>query len=408
MIACYAWTNTQIINVTNAKINLYPDEQADLYVRMGGHMSDALISVVRASGVYRNVFCLDPASINYNKLRFGAVKNLRVLFLKEAYQRMYDSLLDRICPKQKYTRVLLTWFYTENVFMVDYWNRYTDSLKVTLVEDGTGSYCYTKKDMLFPLSLIGSRKEKIKRYLAEYSLSKKYASCIDSICLYRPEYCRPDIDFKKLTLPMITPDSNPLMHDILCQATAGLDNTHLIRYNKRNLYYLSTYSVEGKTFDMKSIDMLTKMEEVGGCSKVIAKIHQGNTTHATKFAASHEDKIFVDREKYIFEGLYTQLDEPGKKIFVSCVSTAAIYPKFMFGHEPYVIFTYRLYDTYRQCGVERDDWMAAAVRDSYTDKSRVMVPNSFDEFKSMLRIAVTGTAKEYDIPEKFREAEVVE
>ena len=56
----------------------------------------------------------------------------------------------------------------------------------------------------------------------------------------------------------------------------------------------------------------------------------------------------------------------------------------MFGHEPYVIFTYRLYNTYRQCGVERDDWIANALKDAYEDKSRVMIPNSMDELHSMI------------------------
>ena len=72
-------------------------------------------------------------------------------------------------------------------------------------------------------------------------------------------------------------------------------------------------------------------------------------------------------------------------MLVSCASTATLNPKFMFGDEPYVIFTYRLYDTYRQCGVERDDWIANALLDAYEDKSRVMIPNSMHELHNMIK-----------------------
>lgn len=39
MVACFAWTNLQILNTTNARVNLYGDKKADLYVRMGMHIS---------------------------------------------------------------------------------------------------------------------------------------------------------------------------------------------------------------------------------------------------------------------------------------------------------------------------------------------------------------------------------
>lgn len=406
MIACYAWTNTQIINVTNAKVNLYAGEEADLYVRMGGHISAGLIGRIKSSKVFRNVFCIDPIGINYNKLRFGRIKNVRALFLKEAYRSAYGALLNSICPEQKYDRVLMTWFITDNLFLLDYWSKYSDNFRITFVEEGTGTYCYHKKEILFPLTLFNTFSEKLKHYLTEYTLAKKFARCVDSICLYKPEYCRPDMDFRKMVLPPIKMESNPVVYDILCGSADELDSTHYIRYNKRQVFYFSSYSMtEGKAFENQSMKILTSAIDALGAGRIIAKVHTHRTSHADSFAKSIANEIFVDRERYIFEGLYSQLDEPDKKVFISCISTAAIYPKFMFDHEPYVIFTYRLYDTYRQCGVERDDWMAEAVRDAYTDKSRVMIPNSFDEFKSMLHIAIEGTAKEYDIPKEFVEFE---
>lgn len=397
MIACFAWTNTQILNITNAKINLFADDKADLYIRMGGHMSEALINSVKKSGVFENIYCLDPFKINYTKLKFGFLPNFRVLFLRHAYSQAYKHLLERLNGIRTYDRAILAWFYTENVFLLDWWSRGKENFKITFVDEGTGSYCYTKKQMIFPVSLIGSKKALIKRYLAEYALSRKMSRKVDSICYYRPEFCRPDIDYKKLTLPIVSEETNPLMCQILRGATSDLDMIHFSQYEKRKAIYLSTFSVEGASFDEQSLDMLTTMETVFGRNRVIAKIHTGNTNHAVNFAKSHEKKIYVDRDKYIFEGLYMQLPNRGKKVFVSCVSTASIYPKFMFNEEPYVIFTYRLYNTYKQVGVERDDWMSQAVIDAYEDKSKVMIPNSMYELKQMLKRVMPQICDEFQV-----------
>ncbi len=385
MIACFAWTNLQILNITNARLHVYGEEKADLYIRMGRHISQDLIAAVRASGVYENVYTLDPIVLQYKNMALGFIPHFKVLLLKRAYSNAYNALLENTAPKRKYSRVLMAWFYAENAFVINYFAKNTDHLAITLVEEGTGSYCYKKKELIFPKFMANNWKIALRRQLTEGGLARKLGKKVDTICYYKPEYCQPDINYKKITLPQIHPETNPIMHQILSGAAGGLPATHLIKYDKRRYIYFSLFSPEGVDFDKISFDILTTMVEASYEKQAIAKIHTGNTAHATNFALSLEDQIFVDREVYIFESLYAQLDNPADKVLVSCASTATLNPKFMFGHEPYVIFTYRLYNTYRQIGIERDDWIANALRDSYTDKSRVMIPNSMDELKNMVR-----------------------
>lgn len=395
MIACFAWTNTQLINITNAKINLFSNDEADLYIRIGAHMSESLILAIQKSGVYKNVYCLDPMTISTKKLVLGQIPLVRLLFLRHGYIQAYKQLLEHINGIKRYDRAIVSWFYADNVFLLKWWSKGVKNFKITFVDEGTGSYCYTKKQMIFPVSLIGDKKALIKRYLAEYTLSKKMGRKVDTICFYRPEYCRPDIDFKKMKLPLVNKETNPIMWKIMVNSSKSLDALHFNQYEKRKAIYLSTFSIEGKNFDLRSTEMLSTIQQVFGRHRVIAKIHTGNTNHAKNFANSFEKKIYVDRDKYIFEGLYMQLPERAKKVLVSCISTAAIYPKFMFGDEPYLIFTFRLYDTYRQVGVERDDWMCNAVIDAYEDKSKVMVPNSMLELKQMLKRIKPHICDEY-------------
>ena len=387
MIACFAWTNSQIINITNAKLNIYADEPADLYIRMGRHISSELIAAVKSEHIFENIYCMDPLNINYNKLLFGKIKHIRGLFVKRALRKAYRALLDKLCYEKEYTRVITSWFYTENVYLIDYWAHNSKQLPITFIDEGTGSYCLNKKDMYYPFSLIRSRKEQLKKLWNEGALVRKYSRNVDSICLYRPDYCRPDIDYKKYTLPVIDPETNPIMHRVLCSCI-GLDYTHFIRYNKRDIIYFTTYSTEGVEFDKRSLLYLESIIDKGGERNVITKVHTGNTNHCENFAKSYEDKIFVDRERYIFEGLYAQLEDQENKVLLSCMSSATINPKFMFNKEPYIIFTYRLYDGYRQEGVERDDWMAEKLIDAYEDKSRIMIPNSMFELNEMIENTV--------------------
>lgn len=384
MIACFAWTNLQIINITNARINHYGEEKADLYIRMGRHISKELIGAVRASGVYENVYTLDPISINYKKMRFGSIPRLKVLFLKKAYINAYNALLEHTAPRKTYSRVLMAWFFAENAFVINYFAKHTKHLAITLVDEGTGSYSFNKKQLSFPMFMAAHWKDRVRRWLSEGSIAVKLARNIDTFALYRPEYCQPDVDYKKLTLPQIHEETNPIMHSILCAAASSLDQTLLIRYDKRRYIYFSLFSQEGKDFDMTSINILDTMVNAGFHKQAVAKIHMGNTHHAENFAKSYENRIFVDRNVYIFESLFAQLEKPEEKVLVSCASTATLNPKFMFGQEPYVIFTYRLYSTYRQIGIERDDWIANALIDAYEDKSRVMIPNSIEELKEMI------------------------
>ena len=137
-------------------------------------------------------------------------------------------------------------------------------------------------------------------------------------------------------------------------------------------------------FDLKSQEILETIINGSSNESVIAKIHTGNMAHANNFAKSLEDEIFVDRKVYIFEGLYTQIKNPNEKVLLSCASTATLNPKFMFGDEPYVIFTYRLYNTEQPNGNERDNWIANALIDAYEDKSRIMIPNSVEELREMI------------------------
>lgn len=383
MIAYYAWTNTQIINAANSRINIFKNDDADLYVRMCEQISESLLEAVEASGIFNNIYYFDPIILSYKKLHLGFLPYFRILFRQHAYKKAYSAMLENMCGFKKYNRVVLTWFSADSVFLLYHWEKVSPHLKISFLEEGTGGYCCHKKEMIFFLASLKTFKEKLKKVIVEGSLAYKYARNIDSICLHRPEYCREDIDWLKYSIPVISKETNPIMYQILCDSTSKLEYSHFVRYDKSNVYYFSAYSQEGKDFYNRSFKIIGTAFSVAG-KRLLIKVHSNSLGHARTFAESLENLVFVDREKYFFEGLYMQILNRENKILISVASTTAIYPKFMFNEEPYIILTCRLYDTYRQLGVERDDRIVEILKDSYSDKSRIMVPNSMYEFRKML------------------------
>ena len=385
MIACFAWTNLQIINMTNAKINLYQDEKADLFIRTGPHISKDLVEAVRCSGIYDKVYTFDPVVLSYKNMRWGWIPVFKVFLLRGEFQKAYDALLEGLCGGKKYRRALVTWFYVENVFVLDYWKRHASNFSITLVEEGTGTYFYSKKDLVFPMFMGKHLKDRIRRKVTEGPLARVLRRDIDSICMYRPEYSKPDVNYRKLQLPQIHETANPEVYHLLRAATRSVAENCLERYEKSKAIYFSLFTQEGPEYDATSLEILKALMEAFPSGQVAAKIHTGDPLHAETFAKEVEERVFADREVYIFEGLYAQMHERNRKLLVSCISSAAINPKFMFGDEPFVIFTYRLYSDYRTRPIEGDDWIAKALLDAYSDKSRIMIPNSMEELKTMLR-----------------------
>ena len=193
MIACHAFTNTQILNLANAKINLYAEDQADLYVYMGTSISSVLINAVRSANVFENVYCIDPLMINTRKIPIiGRIPKVRYLGMKWAYLNAYKQLLDHLNGCKTYDRAITAFFHAENVYLLHFWSKGVKNFKISFIEEGTGGYCLTPKQMYyFTLFIGGSIRSRIRMLLTEKGLRKQFSKKVDSMLLYSPESCRP-------------------------------------------------------------------------------------------------------------------------------------------------------------------------------------------------------------------------
>ena len=77
-----------------------------------------------------------------------------------------------------------------------------------------------------------------------------------------------------------------------------------------------------------------------------------------------------------------------EKVFVSRGSAVMLYMKLIYGKEPYLIFTYKLYKEYKNQGdVNRVGDLVDMIRNLYNDKSRIMVPDSMSQYEQMVENA---------------------
>lgn len=398
MIAAYVWTNNQIFNVTNAKLNLYPNEKADLYVYMGNSLSEELIEAVKASGVFEHIFCFDPVTINRKHLRGGRTK-LWVLHMKSAYMDAYRLLLDNCAPGVKYDRVMVGYLHAHSMYFIQVWTERNRKLKISLVDEGTANHYFDKKHFAHPLFMVNNRKGMLRSLLLEYSLCSRAIRKVDELCLYRADANKTELPWPKRSLPPVNEARNPVMWKILKDVSLTLPEHKVETYQERDFIYFSSYSPEGRSFDMRSLVILQSLLNEAGKKHVLLKVHVHSSAHGKHFGKSYEDRIPVDRDRYYFESLFSALEHPEKKVFLSNISSAMMNMKFIFDCEPYLIFTYRLYDTYKQIGCEADDLLSAEIKSTFTHPERVMIPNSRYELKLMLRklrLEICGTPVEAD------------
>lgn len=76
------------------------------------------------------------------------------------------------------------------------------------------------------------------------------------------------------------------------------------------------------------------------------------------------------------------------KILISRNTSCLLSAKFMFDYEPTLLFTYRLYKRYTLDGEPDLEWYVKGLTASYKNKEKILVPNSMNELKSILKAII--------------------
>ena len=98
---------------------------------------------------------------------------------------------------------------------------------------------------------------------------------------------------------------------------------------------------------------------------------------------SEYPNLVIDEGNYLLEALYASLTL-NEKVLITRDSSSVMYPKYMFGKEPTVIFTYRLYEDYYRQNSDMLDGLSRNLRSIYSDDSKIFVPKTPGELKEIL------------------------
>lgn len=153
----------------------------------------------------------------------------------------------------------------------------------------------------------------------------------------------------------------------------------LVPYEKRKTYFIAMGNTTWiPDCEEQSLVLIEKLLESVNKYSVIIRTHPNNTKSREGFAKDYEETTYVDRRNALLECIYPNVDIENKLI-ITYASSSAMYAKTMFDKEPYVILIFRLYHQYHEHGDKNAEKYAQDMKELFSDKSKVYIPNTIDE-----------------------------
>lgn len=291
-----------------------------------------------------------------------------MLFFSIARKKYYNRTLDNLLQGEANYSIFLTGsFFTDSLYLIDYFYRKNPRLIVEFYDEGTISY-FNEENYLFRYGQHEGVKQSLIRFFCQGKFKYNYKRLVKGIHLYAPQLNH--VMPKLVTHGMKRINENEICQQLLESVGKGIEDVHSVWYNKRNVLFFPPGRLKGyeDNYD-KTYEILSAIIEAVGARKLIVKPHPTMIKQDPKKLQEFElEGIYVDNENYLFESNYEQM-ELNKKIFILRNSSIALNPKFMYGKEPFVIFTFRLYQYYHQNGEWKTERYASDLMSIYKDKN---------------------------------------
>lgn len=402
MVIFYAFTHLNMIQCMNTKIHYYPQEKAYLIVRVTPMVSKEIVDTIKKSNIFDDVFCIDMPLVDVKKIKWGNIKGLRTIRKMKVMYKFYEKYLSECFYGKKCDTLIISGGWNDSIFVAYYFAQNNPNLKILFVEDGNAAYVKSRKTLYeFRPDMLGKKKiTKLARYLAERKYSKVGLKHLGrEIYVSSPELYekkKPDAEAIPLGLPCVDEHNSELrcvVKEMIqnnmreCEKKFYVDINNLsIIYDKRKIIFFPDYHIA----ESSQLALMDRIIHKVPDQYVIIKVHNSVTAHKRNFALEYRKKhgrMYVDRNDYYFETLFTQVDFTNK-IFVSRGSSLMMYTRQNWGQEPFLIFTYKLYDDYLHYGdVNQIEDAVLFCKNIYSDPSKIMVPNSKFEFENMVEEA---------------------
>lgn len=376
----FAFSNIILLTQANIQANVSNDE-ADLLVWSTHPIDYHLVEMIRSKGIFRNVWYLERPRIWGGKYKWNKIKNN---ILK---RKFYFRYLERILENQIYDEFVAAGFWNDALIILEYLKKVNPNIKIGISEEGLKSYyCGDKHKKLYYMPSY-NRKQKIEAYIRGGRLFKYVQKNIVADYLTAPVLMRQSVDNEVIALPPID-EKNPIMKSVVDGLFDVYQNEFseiISEYRARKVYY--TDSPASKSYDPNdySGDILESLMNEVPIELLVLKTHTNDTVYRRKFGKDFDEEIFIDRNVYLFEVLFSHIySEEEIKVFIVRNSSMAIYLTQMFKVEPIFVFIHRLSSRYHYGWDNCGDYYVEDLKKNMVHPERIFVPDSYVELKEIL------------------------
>lgn len=331
MIAFYACTNTQIINMINVKEQYYQNVDADLYILKKNRIDLDLIQCIKDTKVFKSIIFIEPYITSK-----CFIKKYLALFITHMPNKYYDEILIKKSSNIFYDKFLTFGFWSEALYILDYFYRQNTKIEVEFVEEGLVNYFPYRKKLYYCRAYYGL-KEKIIRLLAHGLNAFFLKKNINSVYyLYMPEYFpKSEIQYKKITA--IDIKNNYIFSQIFNKYYTYKKKLLQIYQNKTFIYIFDNKDIEKH---IELIKIFYKKYNING--NFLIKLHPENTFNDIKKIKAEIKDVQIDDSNFYFEslGFYYNIEN----INLICRGSSIAYNMHMlFGFKYKTILTYKLF-----------------------------------------------------------------
>lgn len=370
MILCYAWTNTQIINLANAVTHNFQGEPADLLILDLKRIDHEFVELVRRSGIFRSVLLLKPYTFPTEPNRLVAA--FRVLVRPGAPMQYYRSTLHALYGEEIYDWLLTSGYFAETLYILRYFYAIHPQIRVAFVEEGMATY-YRGKASLCRSSENLSYVNRCKQWLFHRGFLRRAKRMADTIYLYCPGIFHNQGWSVVKALPALSVD-NPVYGPLIAPFAAWPE---VAIYTKKEYYYIALPCGRNARADKRQNALIAAVCQMAGNSGVVVKLHPSNLEDCARPVVPLGADAVLDDGNYPLEAVLCHVDLAGKTVLADC-STLLMAPKCMLGKEPSVCFLYRLLEGDGNSLYDSGEKLAADLK-ALLPPAKISIPASFEE-----------------------------
>ena len=319
--------------------------EADLMIQNSFEGASQIAQIIKNEKCFKSVFLVNKA---FNNGRFHSFQTLMDLLSPSYYMRSkYQINKNQICNRYD---VICAPKYS---LLIDQIWRLNKNARLQLCEDGIGSY---HLNILFTPR---SKKYEDFRKLIKVNRFEDY----EALYLVNKDMYIAEGSEKVIELPRF--DKEYLEH------IRHLFSGFALGYEEKDIYWLSQF-LNNEEFNKMMAEVVASLAEY----KDDVLFCQHPRTHMENIHG------FAETDgKQIWELQILNMHDISKKLFVSIHSTACFTAKMLYDEEPYIIMFYRMGKREVTYVTDNFEEIVKRFAASYSDPSKIMLPENLDEFK---------------------------